>query len=137
MAGTAFIGEPFPSQARSWVVALWIAAILVVAVGELLPGGSAPLDWVDSLGVSDKIEHFTAYFGLAVIPVLGFDTKRGLAAALSMILLGVLLDVAQKFIPGRTFDLADIAANTVGVFGGLAAARAILLISRRRKSSRG
>lgn len=131
MAGTAFIGEPFPSHRRSWVVALWIAAILVVAVGELLPGGSAPLDWVDALGVSDKIEHFTAYFGLAAIPVLGFDNRRGLVAALSMIILGVLLDIAQKFIPGRTFDLADIAANTVGVFAGLAAARTILLISRR------
>jgi VanZ family protein len=119
------------------VVALWIAAICIVSVGELLPGGSAPLDWVDSLGVSDKIEHFTAYFGLAVIPVLGFDTRKGLTAALSMILLGVLLDVAQKFIPGRTFDLADIAANTVGVFGGLAVARAILVISRRRRNSTG
>jgi VanZ family protein len=118
-------------------VALWIAAILVVAVGELLPGGSAPLNWVDSLGVSDKIEHFTAYFGLAVIPVLGFDPRRGLTAALSMILLGVLLDVAQKFIPGRNFDLADIAANTVGVFGGLAVARLILLIWRRRGNSIG
>ncbi len=102
-----------------------------------MPGGSAPLTWVDSLGVSDKIEHFTAYFGLAVIPVLGFVTRRGVFAALSMIVLGVLLDFAQKFIPGRTFDWADIAANTVGVFGGLGVGRAILLISRRRHQALG
>jgi VanZ family protein len=114
---------------------LWTAAILTVCVGELVPGGSAPLTWVDSLGFSDKVEHFTAYFGLAVIPVLGFESRRGILAALSMIVLGVLLDFAQKFIPGRDFDWADIAANTVGVFAGLAVGRVILLVLRRRNSS--
>jgi VanZ family protein len=81
------------------------------------------LGWVASFGVSDKIEHFSAYFVLAAIPVLGFEAGRGVFAALSMIVLGALLDVAQKFIPGRSFEYADIAANSVGVIMGLGIAR--------------
>ena len=53
-----------------------------------------------------------------------------------MIVLGVLLDFAQKFIPGRDFDWADIAANTVGVFAGLAVGRVILLVLRTPKFKR-
>ena len=37
-----------------------------------------------------------------------------------MILLGALLDFAQNFVPGRTFDLYDILANTLGVIIGIA-----------------
>ena len=118
---------------------MWVVAILTVAIGELLPGGSAPLTWIDALGVSDKLEHFSAYFVLAVIPALGFEPRKGLMAALSMILLGVLLDVAQLFIPGRDFEYGDIAANTVGVFVGLGVARAVLkrVAARRRRDSTG
>jgi VanZ family protein len=40
-------------------------------------------------------------------------------AALSMIILGVLLEIGQYFIPGRTFSLMDIAANSLGVILGI------------------
>ena len=110
------------------------AAILTVMIGELLPGRSPLLGWVASFGFSDKIEHFTAYFVLAALPVLGIETRKGVFAALSMILLGVLLDLAQKFIPGRTFDFADIAANTAGVLAALGIAWIILsLLSALRR----
>jgi len=110
------------------------AAILTVVIGELLPGRSPLLAWVASFGFSDKIEHFPAYFLLAALPVLGFETRKGVLAALSMILVGVLLDLAQKFIPGRTFDFADIAANTAGVLAALGIAWIILsLLSSFRR----
>ena len=98
---------------------------MVVAIGELLPGRSPLLGWVASFGVSDKTEHFIAYFVLAAIPALGFERRNGIFAALSMVVLGILLDLTQKFIPGRSFEFADIAANTAGVLTGLGIAWAV------------
>jgi len=104
----------------------------------LLPGRSPLLRWVGSFGVNDKIEHFAAYLVLAAIPALGFEARRGVFGALSMIVLGALLDEAQKFIPGRSFEFADIAANAVGVLSGLGFAwMARSLIARSRSSGRG
>jgi hypothetical protein len=121
-----------------WVVGLWCAAILIVVIGELLPGRSPLLRWVGSFGVNDKIEHFTAYLVLAAIPALGFEPRSGVFAALSMIALGVLLDEAQKFIPGRSFEFADIAANAVGVLTGLGIAwMTRSLLAPSRSSGRG
>jgi len=129
------LNEVPPKSPRHFGTAgLWGAAILTVVIGELLPGRSPLLAWVASFGFSDKIEHFPAYFLLAALPALGFETKKGVFAALSMILLGVLLDLAQKFIPGRTFDFADIAANTAGVLAALGIAWIILsLLSSFRR----
>ena len=62
----------------------------------------------------------------------------GFFGALSMIVLGALLDEAQKFIPGRSFEFADIAANAVGVLTGLGIAwMARSLLARSRSSGRG
>ena len=136
MTATAFIGSPIQFNRSFWAAGLWGAAVLVVTIGELLPGRSPPLVWA-SLGVSDKIERFTTYFVLAAIPVFGFETRKGVSSALSMIMLGVLLDLAQKFIPGRSYEFADIAANAAGVLTGIGIAWAILslLVSSRRRSS--
>jgi len=129
------LDEVRPQSPRHFGAAgLWGTAILTVVIGELLPGRSPLLAWVASFGFSDKIEHFPAYFLLAALPVLGFETRKGVLAALSMILVGVLLDLAQKFIPGRTFDFADIAANTAGVLAALGIAWIILsLLSSFRR----
>ena len=132
------LGAPSRPDQRFWVVGLWFTALLTVVVGELLPGSSPVLIWLASFGISDKIEHFTAYFVLAALPVLGFETKKGVFAALSMILLGALLDVLQKFIPGRTFEFADIAANAAGVLAGMGIAWALLRLPvLRPRTSRG
>ena len=129
------LDEVRPQSPRHFGAAgLWGTAILTVVIGELLPGRSPLLAWVASFGFSDKIEHFPAYFLLAALPVLGFEIRKGVLAALSMILLGVLLELAQKFIPGRTFDFADIAANTAGVLAALGIAWIILsLLSSFRR----
>lgn len=101
------------------VLWIWGAAMVAVSTGELLPGGSAPIRWIAATGLSDKTLHFSAYLLLAVIPVVGFQQRRGVLAALSMILLGFVLDRMQSLIPGRSFEIADLLANALGVGAGI------------------
>ena len=76
---------------------------------------------------SDKIGHFIAYFGFAIIWSLFFfvrnngDSKkeflRGvLKAAIFGIFFGLLMEVAQLVLTDyRQFDMKDALANTLGV----------------------
>ena len=99
--------------------ALWLLAMAATIVGELLPGNSAPMRWIAATHVSDKTLHFTAYALLAFMPVFGFKLRRGIPLALSMILLGVALEFAQRLVPSRSFEVADMVANALGVFAGI------------------
>jgi VanZ family protein len=63
--------------------------------------------------------HYGAYTGLAFLSILAYERWRGLALALSMILLGVVIELLQHFSPGRTPDIADVIANSTGVFTGI------------------
>jgi hypothetical protein len=109
-----------PRQAGTAAVTLliWLAAVAVVIGGELLPGDSTPMVWVGSLAISDKLMHFGAYVVLAFIPCLGFPLRTGIALSAALIGLGVGLEFAQKFVPGRSYDMMDAVANTLGVILG-------------------
>ncbi|HEY1203509.1 MAG: VanZ family protein [Bryobacteraceae bacterium] len=103
---------------------LWILAMAATITGELLPGYSAPMRWVAATHIGDKTLHFMAYALLAFIPVLGFRLRRGIPLALSMILLGVALEFAQRLVPSRSFEIADMVTNALGVLSGIALALA-------------
>ena len=107
------------------LVFLWLTAIAIVSTGQLLPDGSGLLAWISVSGLSDKVLHFTAYFVLALIPSLGFPRRTALSAALAMIPLGALLDTLQLYVPGRSFELADILTNAAGVLTAILTAQAI------------
>jgi VanZ family protein len=67
----------------------------------------------------DKLMHYGAYTGLAFLSMLAYERRRGFVLALSMILLGVVIEFLQHFSPGRTPDIADVIANSTGVFSGI------------------
>jgi VanZ family protein len=98
---------------------LWILAIAGVVTGELLPGDSAAMHWIGAVGVSDKILHSAAYTLLAFIPVFGFRLRAGLISAGVTVLLGVALEFAQTLVPGRSYEVADMVANALGVGAGI------------------
>jgi VanZ family protein len=110
---------------------LWIAAILVVVTGELIPGDSAPMRLLDATHISDKVMHFTAYLGLAFIPVLGFRLARGIAGAVVMIFMGIALEFIQRMV-GRDFDIGDMVANALGVSAGIGLALLVRKLRHRR-----
>jgi VanZ family protein len=104
-----------------WFGVLWWIVIVIVVVGSLLPERELVIATAFLPDISDKLQHFGAYLGLAVLAVLGHQRlKTGVALALCMILLGIGLEFAQAWSPGRTPDVFDALANACGVVGGLA-----------------
>jgi VanZ family protein len=86
-----------------------------VVVLSLLPGESMPAVTID-----DKIQHFVTYGGLmGFFANLRFSWRFRVLTASCLVLLGVGLEFGQM-LTGRTFDLADMRANTMGVMLGWA-----------------
>ncbi len=99
---------------------VWAASVAAVAWMSLLPDVDMPGEFP---GV-DKLYHLVGYGWLAFWPCFGFSRKRvGLAASLSMILLGCGLEYAQGHVPGRMASTWDMVANTAGVVLGILAGR--------------
>jgi len=104
---------------RTLILTLWASSIGCVVAGSLLPAGSTVSLALDRFHMGGKAVHFCAYFLLAALPVIGFKDRRlGLAAGLSMFLLGVVMEGGQHFSPGRTVELGDVMANGAGVSCG-------------------
>lgn len=87
---------------------------LGLILGSLMPGSGV------SVGQLDKIGHFAAYLGLAVLFFLVFKPGQArILALLSAVLLGAVLEWGQSFVPGRDTSLFDGMANTLGVITGI------------------
>jgi VanZ family protein len=79
----------------------------------------------------DKLEHFTAYFGLTLLASLGWGLRRSLAwILLGMVALGGALEILQNMV-GRDGEWGDFAANDLGALTGLAVAVVYLAIPRQ------
>ena len=98
---------------------LWVLVISIVIVGSLLPNTSTPMRALDSLHLSDTVEHFGAYAFLTFLPALHERRHFIVLAALGIMLLGVSLEFAQLFADGRSWQFSDIAADAAGVCVGL------------------
>ena len=101
---------------------LFVALVYTVA---LIITTFINLKGVPSLGSSfdDKIYHFIAYFGLAVLWVTylqPYEKKQRLNIVLVCLLLfGIVLELIQhKLNPNRTFDVYDLTANCLGILLG-------------------
>jgi VanZ family protein len=108
-------------EAKRLIRVVWLGVILVVIIGSLLPGTSAPMRLLDSLHVPDKVEHFLAYVVLAFLPTI--HERRGfiIAAAIGAVALGVGPEYAQLYSGWRDFEVGNMVADTAGVLTGAAA----------------
>jgi len=102
---------------------LWMIFILVLII---LPGQHMP-ETGTNLFNPDKIIHAAVFAVLALLMTIGFSKQRTYytlrnKAALSALLISVgyasVLEGTQIFSEGRTLDLYDAIANTVGCFIG-------------------
>jgi VanZ family protein len=111
---------PHPVHVKRFLRGIWFCAILVVIVASLLPANSLPIRALDSLKISDKIEHAAAYAVLAFLPAI--HERRGLivAAAVGAAALGVALEYGQLYSGWRDFEIGDMVADALGVSFGLA-----------------
>lgn len=105
---------------RALVLTLWVILIGSVISGSLLPASSPIMIRIGRLQINDKVMHFCAYMALSLLPVVGFkESRKGLIAGLSMLLMGVLMEAGQHFSPGRAVELGDVIANGSGVGCGV------------------
>lgn len=107
-------------------LAVWLfwPGVALIAWGELTPNPPALTQHI-----WDKAEHFTAYFGLAVMATLVVGLRRALAwAILGVIALGGALEILQGLL-GRDAQLGDFIANTIGALAGLAMAALFIRVA--------
>jgi VanZ family protein len=99
-----------------FVIVVWIISIGTVSYLSVIP----QVDFPFYFRWSDKLYHFLAYFCLSVLPFFGLaSAKKALAWALLMIPLGIGLEFAQDFVPGRLFSIWDMIANSLGASAGI------------------
>jgi VanZ family protein len=95
---------------------LWCISICIVIYLSLIPQVEFPVDFWNA----DKVYHCAAYAWLALLSIMSFRHRRfALSAALSMILLGVALEIGQYYVPGRSCSFADGMANSLGATTGI------------------
>jgi VanZ family protein len=93
---------------------LLLCYVLLVILVSLVPSSGDPSTWP-----IDKVGHFAAYAGMAVLAFLSFDTWTArLAALVGSVGLGAILEWGQSFVPGRDMSLVDALANTLGLLAG-------------------
>lgn len=103
---------------RRWIAFVWIVQIALAAYFSLLPAAK-----LGTMPGSDKAWHLGGYLILALpIPFLWNGKLKVCAAAILLALYGAGLEIAQQYVPGRSFELADMLANSAGVVCGAALA---------------
>jgi VanZ family protein len=115
---------PWVRRAGAW---LFWPALAVVIWGELTPHPprlAGPWAW-------DKLDHFTAYFGLTLLSALAWGLRRSLVLVfLVMVALGGALELIQMLV-GRDGEWGDFLANDLGALVGLGLAALYLAVPRR------
>jgi VanZ family protein len=89
--------------------------IFILASTAVCLGCLVPARWLPPLR-NDKWMHFGAFSGLALLARFIAKTQLELMIwFLSLLLAGLLIEVLQIWVPGRSFCWRDMAANTAGV----------------------
>jgi VanZ family protein len=103
---------------------IWLVYIpLIIYWVILFTATSLPVDRLPSIGFTDKINHFIAYFILAVLLNLTLIYQRKsqllfekapIATAVICLFYGALDEVHQLFVPGRSAETLDWVADALG-----------------------
>ena len=125
-APTRWLAAALHNQ-RPWQLLL-CALIAMVSYLAVTPSPPPPanLGW-------DKLNHMLAFSALTFTGCLGFPgTRRLLWGVLpGMLALGVLIEVVQYFVPGRSCEWQDLGADALGIACGAALALYVSALARR------
>jgi len=120
---------------KKWLVYLpLIIYWILLFVATTLPSKDMP-----DTGVSDKVEHFTAYMILAVLlnltlmfqnKYLNLKKKAWLYTLIVILTYAGLDEFHQLFIPGRDCDILDWLSDSAGVLIGLGFVKMLVIYSR-------
>ncbi|MBC7956337.1 MAG: VanZ family protein [Cytophagales bacterium] len=81
----------------------------------------------------DKLNHAAAFVALTLAGCFGFPGSRRtvLGVLLAMLALGVLIEIVQYFVPGRSSEWADLGADAIGMALGATLALVTLKLVRQ------
>jgi VanZ family protein len=106
-----------------WEMAVFIGFSLALVAGCLVPN-----QWLPSRLPNDKLMHFGAYAGLALLAVRIAPPASAALWLAGLLLAGWLIECLQQLVPGRGFSWRDMAANAAGVAAGALCAAAFASI---------
>lgn len=126
------------SELRTIALA-WSPAILYMAAIWAISSIAIPELPIARLPLRDKGIHALEYAGLALFVAHAAlrtwpDRARARIAAVAVLIAGawgVLDEIHQAFVPGRSADLADLLADVIGALLGTAARLAISIATAR------
>lgn len=114
------------------------------AIGWLCVGLLVWLSWIPAdleirTGMVGQVEHAIAYCGTGAILAFAYQEPRRWRIASGLIVLAGILEIGQLWVPGRTSQLIDFAASSVGAAIGVLIGRAAIsvLIDWMMRPSRG
>ncbi len=129
-------------RAFAWYWLPVVVYLLVIFAGSSMSG---PRDIPG--GLSDKTAHFLEYAGLGLLLARALGGRRWTSiplryvavVAVAAALYGISDEIHQLFVPGREFDLRDMAADTLGasVAGAVVWACGIIKSSAGRRNQDG
>lgn len=106
---------------RTQVLALWTILVVGLIVASIALSLRPP-----SAYQLDLVIHFGVYLVLAGLPAALLGRLRlvfAMGVLLAMVGLGI--EVAQSYVPGRTSSELDLFANCLGIVSGLAMGRVL------------
>lgn len=91
-----------------------LVIVLLMSIGLYV--GTMPLSAPSLGGFNDKLIHLFVFFSFAMLMDLSTSRKPSwLWKGLPLLFYGVLIEVMQSMTAYRSFELADIAANMLGI----------------------
>ena len=109
-------------------ILFWLAAGTSIVL-LMLPGG---VFGDVSFGRLDLLVHLTMMAGVAALGVMAYGRYR-LPMILGLGTAAIGSEILQIFVPGRYFDLTDLAANCLGIAVGYLVGLLLTPLARKRE----
>jgi VanZ family protein len=108
---------------------LWLGGLVAVVIASLIP--QAGLSEMETGFGRDKAVRVITFLLLSFYPAAFFPSFRmGLSISTFMAPIGFLLEILQKYVPGRNFSPEDMIANNIGAILGIILALTIRFFFR-------
>lgn len=99
---------------RTYIISFRVLLCVTLAIVTYL--ATTPLEFTVVSSINDKINHFVAFFILALFLDFSFPNFNfNMSKIILLITYGFSLEMIQHFLPHRMFSLIDLVADTVGL----------------------
>ena len=98
-----------PNNYSKWQVIFWLNTALLLFLTL-----STPINTNVGFAHADKIFHFIGFGAFSFFLFLGYSKFSVLLNVTLSFILGLVVEIAQSYIPYRSFDILDLVADVCG-----------------------